>query len=237
MFAVIQYKPPKGNIPQALLEIEELISTAANNGAKLIVLPEMATTGYIWPTKEALLPFAEKQHGPTYQHLSRIAIRHDCWIICGYVEQEKDLLYNSALVIDNTGKLVCNYRKVLLYDADYTWATPGNTRFLVETPFGILAPAICMDLNDYAFVEFIWKEKPDIIAFCTNWLDEGGFILDYWKQRLSFWRGWFLSANSWGPDEHISFCGQSTIIDPLHTAEESAPRSGNHIIYAPLPSP
>lgn len=237
MFAVIQYKPPKGNIPQALLEIEALIQKAAKQGATCIVLPEMATTGYIWPNREAILPFAESKNGRTYQHLSELSKRYDCWIICGYVEREGDELYNSALVINNKGACACNYRKVLLYDSDYTWATPGNTRFLIETPFGVLTPAICMDLNDYAFIEFIWKEKPDIIAFCTNWLDEGGIILDYWTQRLSFWRGWFLSANSWGPDGDISFCGQSTIINPKQIAKESAPRTGNHIIYAPLSSP
>lgn len=237
MFAVIQYKPPKGNIPEALAQIESLVHTAAKEGAKLIVLPEMATTGYIWPNKEAILPFAETQTGPTYQKLSHLARKHQCWIVCGYVEKCDGELYNAAFVIDAQGELACNYRKVLLYDADYTWARPGRTRFLIETPFGILTPAICMDLNDYNFLEFIWNKQPDIIAFCTNWLDEGGTILKYWKERLSFWRGWFLSANSWGPDGDISFCGQSTIIHPNHQAPESAPRSGNRIIYAPLPSP
>lgn len=237
MFAVIQYKPPKGNIPKALLEIETLINTAAQEGAKLIVLPEMATTGYVWPNRESILPFAESQTGPTYQKLSQLARTHQCWIICGYVEIAGEELYNSALVINDQGELACNYRKVLLYDADYAWATAGQTRFLITTPFGVLTPAICMDLNDYNFLEFIWSEQPDIIAFCTNWLDEGGTILRYWKERLSFWRGWFLSANSWGPDEEISFCGQSTIINPHHRAPKSAPRHGNHIIYAPLPSP
>ena len=234
MFAAIQYKPPKGNPQQARKEISHLITDACNNGARLIVLPEMATTGYIWPNKESILPFAEESTGPTFQILSQLAKERGVWIVCGYVEKEDDLLYNSALVISETGEKVCSYRKILLYEADYAWATPGTTRYLIQTPFGLLTPCICMDLNDYQFLHFLWKEKPDIIAFCTNWLDEGGLVLDYWLQRLRFWSGWFVAANSWGPDCDISFCGQSTILTPQKESISIAGKIDNQIIYAPI---
>ena len=234
MFAAIQYKPPKGNPEQARNEISTLITEACKNGAQLIVLPEMATTGYVWPDKESILPFAEPSNGPTFQALSLLAKEYSAWIICGYVEKEEENLYNAALVINEKGQKVCSYRKILLYEADYTWATPGHTRYLIHTPFGRMTPSICMDLNDYLFVQFLWKEKPDVIAFCTNWLDEGGTVLEYWLQRLRLWKGWFLAANSWGPDADIVFCGQSTILTPQKKPVDTAQRTGNHIVYAPI---
>jgi predicted amidohydrolase len=237
LFAAIQYKPPKGNVTQALHEIEALLEEAVKGGAKLIVLPEMATTGYIWPDKESILPLAETKEGKTFQTLSGCARKNKVWIVCGYVEKDGESLYNAALVIDSMGNLICNYRKILLYDADHTWATPGRMRYLIETPFGVLTPSICMDLNDNSFLQFLWKEKPDIVAFCTNWLEEGTPVLQYWQQRLHFWNGWFLAANSWGPDGDISFCGQSAILNSSKEAMATAPQRDNHILYAPLPSP
>ena len=237
MFAAIQYKPPKGNTEQALFEIEALVHEAAQNGAQLIVLPEMATTGYIWSNKEHIFPFTEFKEGKTFQHLSRWAKSLGVWIVCGYAERDDLLLYNSALVITSSGHLACNYRKVLLYESDYTWATPGRTRYLIDSPFGRICPAICMDLNDYGFVRFLSIRRPNIVAFCTNWLDEGDLVLDYWQTRLSVWSGYFIAANSWGPEENISFCGQSCILDLQRKALAIAPKTGNHILYAPLPTP
>lgn len=236
MFAAIQYKPPKGNIPQALLEIETLITEAVQRGASLVVLPEMATTGYVWPNKESIFPHTETKEGQTFQTLSLLAQKHKIWIVCGYAEREKEHLYNSALVINSFGECVCNYRKVLLYDADYTWATPGTTRYLIESPFGIITPAICMDLNDHRFVRFLTTQCPDIVTFCTNWLDEGDSVIHYWQNRLYDWNGTFIAANSWGAEENISFRGESCILDRNLSVVSQAHQMGNHIIYAPLAS-
>lgn len=232
MFAAIQYKPPKGNPRVARAELSALIEEAARKGSKIIVCPEMATTGYIWQDRESILPFAEPANGPTFTKLAPIAQKYKCWIVCGYVEKENEFLYNSALVIDPTGALTCSYRKILLYDADYTWAKSGSTRYLIETEYGIMTPAICMDLNDIALIRFLHNRKPNILAFCTNWLDEGTLVLDYWQNCLFMWKGWFLAANSWGPDENISFCGQSVILNPQHEPVVQAPKTGNQILYS-----
>lgn len=236
LFAAIQYKPPKGNIPQALKEIEALIGEAAQEGASLVVLPEMATTGYVWPDKESIRPHTETKDGDTFQTLSTLAKEHRIWIVCGYAEREEETFYNSALVINSLGECVCNYRKVLLYDADYTWATPGTIRYLIESPFGVIAPGICMDLNDNRFVRFLTTQRPDIVVFCTNWLDEGDPVLDYWQNRLMYWSGTFIAANSWGPEENIAFRGESCILDHSGEVVSIATQTENQILYAPLPS-
>ena len=234
LFATIQYKPPKGRPEKAREELCSLISKAAQNQAKIIVCPEMATTGYIWKDKAEIQPFAEPAQGPTFQCLSPIALQYKIWIICGYVEQDEDSdqLYNSALVIGPSGDLVCSYRKILLYDADYSWATAGTTRYLIETEYGLMVVAICMDLNDYSFTRFLKNKNPAVFAFCTNWLDEDTPVLDYWKRCIYPWQGWFLAANSWGPDGEISFCGQSVILDPHGNTAMSAGKTGNILLYS-----
>ncbi len=233
-FAAIQYKPPKGQPAAAIQELSALIEEACLAGAKIIVCPEMATTGYIWSSPEELLPYTETVDGPLFQALSTLARTHGAWIVCGYAEREEENLYNAAMVVDSGGGLVCSYRKILLYDADYTWSKSGDTRYLIRTEYGTLMPAICMDLNDNNLIRALWRNRPDIVAFCTNWLDEGTEVLPYWQTRLRGWNGVFLAANSWGPDGEISFCGQSAILSADGSPAAQAGRSGNQILYADI---
>ena len=57
--ACIQFKPVKGDIAQNLKELLKLCEQAAETGAKLIQLPEMCLSGYIWPSPESITPFTE----------------------------------------------------------------------------------------------------------------------------------------------------------------------------------
>ncbi|MEC7984730.1 MAG: carbon-nitrogen hydrolase family protein, partial [Myxococcota bacterium] len=106
-FAAIQYKPPKGQPQIAIVELSTLIKEACEAGAKIIVCPEMATTGYIWDSPEQILPHAETADGPLFQCLSSLSNQYGVWIVCGYAEREGQELYNSALVLRPDGTLAC----------------------------------------------------------------------------------------------------------------------------------
>lgn len=190
----------------------------------------MATTGYIWPTPSALMPFAEPARGPTYQALRGLAEKHRAWIVCGYAEQSGNALYNAALLIDPFGDLRRSYRKVLLYSADLTWARPGNRRMVLQTDLGNLAPAICMDLNDDGLIRYLYTADVDVLAFCTNWVEQGSDVHPYWRWRLGGWPGWVVAANSWGEDEGTEFSGRSAILAPGGGVVSAAASVGDDVI-------
>ena len=234
--AAIQYRPPKGDPARARQDLVALCTEAAQAGSKLIVCPEMATAGYIWASAEAVRPYAEAPTGPTYAALRAVAEEHRAWIVCGYVEAQEAVLYNAALVIGPSGGLVASYRKCLLYREDVHWALPGSERVLVDMgPQGTLLPAICMDLNDDGLVMVLRRHQPRFLAFCTNWVDKGEDPLAYWQSRLVGWRGCFLAANSWGPDEHTGFTGLSTILGSDGALLARAPATGDHVLLATVP--
>lgn len=212
--AAIQFRPPKGQPSLARSGLCALIEQAGSQGADLIVCPEMATTGYIWSSPEALEPLAEPARGPTLEMLAEQAKAHRSWIVCGFAESSGGALYNSALMVDPWGDLVRCYRKVLLYDADLPWARPGRQHMSVGSDLGRIAPAICMDLNDDNLIRYLHRARVDVLAFCTNWVDEGSAVHPYWIWRLAGWPGWLVAANSWGPDEGTQFSGGSAIITP-----------------------
>jgi predicted amidohydrolase len=204
--------------------------------ADIVVCPEMATTGYVWRDATTLRPHAEPARGPTFAALSPIARQQRSWVVVGFPEIDGELLYNSALVIGPDGSLVCTYRKVLLYEADLAWARAGNTRMLCESTHGLLAPAICMDINDSGFPPFLEAQSPAVVCFATNWVEEEGYdVLDYWRERLGSWRGVFIAADTWGVDEGVQFHGRSVILGTNREVLAEAPFDGDTILRASVP--
>ncbi|NOY25492.1 MAG: carbon-nitrogen hydrolase family protein [Oligoflexia bacterium] len=228
--AAVQYRPPKGEPAVSRLELVKLAGRAVDQGAELVVLPELATTGYVWSSAREIAPFCEPANGPTLQALAPIAAR-GAWIVCGFAERADDgALYNSALVIGPDGDLACCYRKILLYKLDETWASGGQRRLWIEMEFGTFAPAICMDLNDPRLLAWLARAQPDILAFCTNWVEEGADVHAYWQARLRDFRGFMVAANRWGQDRGVIFSGRSAILAPSGRVLASAGPEGDDVL-------
>ncbi len=227
--AAIQFRPPKGDTVAARAALAELVDEAGRAGAQLIVAPELATSGYVWDSAEEIGPHCEPAEGPTFRALATVARSHGAWVVAGFPERAEDGLYNSALVIDHQGRLVDCYRKVLLYETDLTWARAGRRRPVFETPVGRMTVGICMDLNDDRFVRHLRWTRTDVVAFCTNWVEEGHDILPYWRWRLGGWRGWLVAADTWGRDRHITFYGRSAILGPGGWPAALAPKTGDGV--------
>ncbi len=215
---------------QARAGLKSLVELALKDGARLVVCPEMATTGYVWPSAEALRPHAECANGPTLREFSGLAREFRARVVIGFVEESEGDLYNSALSIGPDGDLETVYRKNLLYELDQSWATPGTSRSVIKSDGMVLVPGICMDLNDDGFVNFVREQRADIVPFCTNWLEQGIDVSAYWAWRLADWRGWFVAANSWGSDTDIEFCGRSAILAPGGIPVRRAPTQGDCVL-------
>lgn len=230
--AAVQYTPPWGQPTIARQQLQGWVRLAAEEGANIIVCPEMAVSGYVFESETEIRPFCEPQDGPTFQMLAPIAQDFNCWIVCGFAEIAEDgRLYNSALVIGPNGTLVACYRKILLYELDETWATPGHQRMLIQTEYGTMAPAICMDLNDNNLIYWLWDVRPDILAFCTNWLNQDSPIDSYWKLRTPYWSGWFIGANRCGEERGTPFRGESAIISPEKRTVAQAQISEDGVLF------
>lgn len=251
--AAIQFKGEKApeKAAAAGARLEALVEQAGAAGAQVVVCPEMALTGYLFSDADAARAIAEPATGSGLSRLAPLARRHGMYVVQGYAEAgPAGALYNAARVIDPRGELVCSYRKRLLYSADQTWAQPGDTPYpLVETPYGTLAVGICMDLNDDRFTAFLRTAAPRLVAFCTNWVDEGFDPYVYWRYRLRGAPGYFVAANTYGWDEapgheRTLFSGRSAILGPGQPEGRSAspilsrgPHAGDTLLLADIPEP
>ena len=121
-----------------------------------------------------------------------------------------DVVYNSCYVLDRQGNILHNYRKILMYDTDKRYFTPGEEYLVFElvTLKGHVfktAVGICMDINYKDFVNFYefplachCRDKDvDLLLFPTAWtmrpeeetgknsLQIGLDLYQWWKLRLT----------------------------------------------------
>ena len=96
-----------------------LIRRAAEQGAQLVMLPEMFCCPY---ENEMFRPNSEEQGGPAQQALSALSRELGIWIVGGTIpEREGKRLYNTCYVYDDQGRQAARHRKIHLFDVNVEW--------------------------------------------------------------------------------------------------------------------
>jgi nitrilase len=140
-----------------LNEAERLIEVAANQGAKLVALPEYFAIMGLKETDKVAVKEDEGE-GPIQEFLSKMAKKHKIWLIGGSVPLTSNFpnkVRNSCLVYDDKGKQVARYDKIHLFGLDLgnehyheeKTIESGNEIQVVDTPFGKVGLSICYDLR------------------------------------------------------------------------------------------
>lgn len=143
-------------------------------GARLIVTPEMGTTGYCWFDRAEVKPFVETVPGPTTDIFHAIAHKHRCYIVVGMpeVDPASDLYYNTAVLIGPDG-VVGRHRKSHPYIAEPKWAANGDiVHEVFETEIGRISMLVCMDLHFFETARLEALGGADVICHISNWLQE-----------------------------------------------------------------
>lgn len=122
--ASIQFESKRCD-PQANLETAlQYAFEAAIKGAKIVILPELCTSGADLTKREA---YACSQVREGYQTNTFLPLcqKYGLAVVFGYPELADGELYNSAAIVTPYG-LTGNARKKMLEGHDFTWATPGD---------------------------------------------------------------------------------------------------------------
>jgi len=229
-----------------LSEAERLIEVAANQGAKLVALPEyFALMGFKETDKVAARE--EEGKGPIQQFLKSMAKKHKIWLVGGSVPLISNFpnkVRNSCLVYDDQGEQVARYDKIHLFGLNLgneqyheeKTIESGDTIKVVDTPFGKIGLSICYDLR---FPELYRAMKDvNIIVVPSAFTDTTGKA--HWEtlvraraiENLSYVMapaqgGYHLS----GRETH----GNSMIVDPWGVVLDRLPRGSGVVIAAMNP--
>jgi predicted amidohydrolase/dienelactone hydrolase len=152
------------------------VAEAAKAGARLVVLPELCDSGYVFgdaatpPAAEAAGLAAPVDDNATLRQWRSLAAAHQLLIAGGFCELGADgRLYNSAALVDSAGTRAV-YRKVHLWDKEKLVFTPGDASPpVVDTELGRIALMICYDLEFPEWVRLAALDGADLIAAPVNW--------------------------------------------------------------------
>jgi len=147
------------NISANLIEVERLVSVAAEAGARLVVLPE--NFGLFGLTEFDKVKHREADgQGVMQDAAAEMAAKHGVWLVAGTIPlaaHDPDKVRAACLLFDDQGRRVARYDKIHLFDVEimdsresYTESMtiePGDDVVVVDSPVGRLGLAVCYDLR------------------------------------------------------------------------------------------
>lgn len=239
--ACIEFNPKlkdwQGNLDRLYSAVEE----AARRGARLIVTPEMATTGYHFRDRRDIAPFADTIPGVTTARFAPVADKYGAYIVIGMPEADPGtgIYYNSAALV-GPGGFIGKYRKCHIWETEAHWAACGDLGFPVfSTELGNIAINICMDSVYFESARIPALHGADILAYLTNSTAQGVAML---QDRAETNGLYIVSANRSDTENGYHMIGASAVWSPdgeklaeTPFVPESAPAPGKPVIlYATI---
>ncbi len=224
----VQTVPIFGEVERNLMRVERLLPRDSD----LVVLPELFNTGYLLLNKEELLKLAEPIDGITGRFLAKFSKEHGTSIVAGLPEKSKNGIYNSAMVIDETGDLVGVYRKTHLFGREKLLFRPGDTGFRVFNLSGMrVGVLICFDWIFPEASRVLALDGAEVLAHPAN------LVLPYAQSAMLTRsienRVFTVTANRSGEDdrcvEKLEFTGASQITSPDMRILVRAPERGEYV--------
>jgi omega-amidase len=191
-----------------------LARSVAAVGVDVVVLPEMATTGFTMDTAQAV-----SLDSPEVDALRRIASESAVWLIAGVaLRDDRDPTHavNGALAIDPSGEIAAVHRKQRLFaygdeDRYYQPGADGTTLDIRGVRVGMF---ICYELR---FPELFAPVAPDVDAMIV--------IANWPKSRQQHWdvllraraienQCYVIGVNRIGVANGLAYIGGSAAFDP-----------------------
>ena len=144
------------------------IAVAAERGARLIVLPELALSGYVFRDAVEARAAAVTRVDAAWQTLTDV-IPEGAVAVVGYAEATPEAVYNSAAVLTR-GRRIGSYRKAHLWGAESSFFSVGDSAGSVyDTPVGRVGVAVCYD-NEFPEVpRGLALAGAEVLALPVNW--------------------------------------------------------------------
>lgn len=212
----VQTKPSFSKVER---NVDNALLLASSIDAKLIVLPELFNTGYLFRNRGEVAEYAEDPiDGYTANRLAEFTKKKGNITVAGIVEKSDRKLYNSALLVKQ-GKLIYIYRKTHLFYKEKELFDPGDTGFKVidlgDFKVGVL---ICFDWLFPEAARTLTLMGADVIAHPSNLVLPGLGQLGMRVRSIEN-RVFTVTANRVGAErrgnEVLRFTGRSQVVDPM----------------------
>ena len=223
-----------GDLAANLAVCRDVAGQAADQGARLVVLPECFS--FLGRGEGDKLAIAEDlaSPGPVLDTLRELATRHRIWVVGGgtpeRVPGDAKRTYNTAVVVDPRGQLVARYRKIHLFDVEIPGGAtlresdataPGTEAVLVEIDGAKVGITICYDVRfPELYRELVLDRGAEVVLVPAAFTAHTGAA--HWhlllRARAVEDQAWVVAPAQWGRhnDKRESY-GHTLIVDPWGT--------------------
>jgi len=162
------------SISKNLVHTKRFINKACNKGVDFILTPEVSNIVSL--SKHHLLKNTYlEDKDPFLNEIKLLAKERSVWILLGsiIIKNKKNKLYNRSYLINSSGKVVCKYDKIHMFDVDIskgesykesTIFTKGKKLVTAKLPWGQLGMSICYDLRFPSLYRKLCSRGANIIS-------------------------------------------------------------------------
>jgi predicted amidohydrolase len=206
--------------------------TAAERGARLIVLPEGTVPGYVLGNE----PVDAAQLARAARDVASLARRYAAVVVYGGARIDGSRVYNAAICVGPNGDELGFAAKQFLWHFDRRWFAPGESLQPIDTPIGRLGLLVCADGRIPTIAATLVERGAQMLVMPTAWVTSGRdphVLENLQADLLANVRARengvpFVAANKCGVErESVAYCGKSALIDArgafVARASETAP--------------
>lgn len=235
--ALGQVSGTPGSKQANLALLAQTAAEAVHRGADLLVMPELFLTGY--NIGEALHRLAEPSDGPSAVAAAAIAREAGVALIYGYPEKAGTAFYNALAVIDHTGALSANYRKIHLWGADEERLFVPGYRLtacdLCGHRFGL---QICYDVDFADMTQAFARQGVEgIIAISATTAPYTVVPRHVVPARAYENKVFFAFCNRAGQESGLRYAGESVVAAPDGSILAAADGAGDELVIAEIDPP
>ena len=224
-----QFDVRSGDVDRNLASVEEAVGEFAKDGCRLLVLPEMWSSGFAYPRLKSMA-----ENTPAIlESLKAWGSRYGMVLVGSLPEAESGRIFNTSYVIDASGKIAGKYRKMHLFSLhnEHLHFGRGETALVCSTEAGRVGVMICYDLRFPELARRLALDGAEILCISALWPKAR---VDHWSLLL---RGralenqcFVVGCNGCGREEQMEFGGSSAVVSPTATVLAQADDRESRIV-------
>ena len=234
--ALSQMNTVLGDVRANLDKHLQIINQACDQGADLLVFPELSLTGYI--LQDLVPDVALRPDGDNEIFRALIQASRKIDLVVGFVQEDERNRFYIASAYLSGGKIVHVHQKIYLptyglFDESRFFAWGDQVRAF-DTRFGRVGILICEDFWHASLPYILWQDGADLMIFTSaspgrglseqDQLDSARWVDHINRAYASLFTTFVAHTNRVGYEDGLNFWGGAMIYDPNGEVIARAPQ-------------
>lgn len=224
--ALAQINTVLGNVEANLVKHREYINNARQQGADLLIFPELSLTGYVLQDITPTVALKSQKDDPVFKVLLEESMGID--LVIGFVDEDDRHRFFISSAYLSQGEIVYVHHKLYLptyglFDEGRFFAW-GDKISAFDTRFGRMGILICEDFWHVSPPYLLWLDGADVFIFTSAspgrglnkapQLESARWVELVNQAYASMFTSFVFHANRTGYEDGLNFWGGSTAFDP-----------------------